>query len=448
MLESQHPRKVIEVNQHVLGPRPAKLKTVRPRNLSDYPHLPEVYRDVARGLASPLRMGPPICDELIAFVQHLFTEEEAGVARHLGLYTGCSATKLARAEHRPVEQIQPILDRLCDEKRVILSTGPTDGKKGTGPICRNGPRPTSGRCPASHKLDLSPFSHPPAGRRYRMLPIVPGIFEMALFSHTPESLTEWHHRFVELFEALYETGYSLDYQERTTPFVRYLPVGKAIDAHPMALPTDKLEVVLDEFKVFGVGQCQCRLAMQALGQGCGKPLGNCMVMGQWAERGIAEGLMRQVSKREAVEIKREAEAHGLVNWMMNVRSTKGQCSCSCCGCCCHALRMINEFNAPGSIAPPHFLPWLDTSKCTYCGLCAQNCPMGAMVVDTQQKTHRHLRERCIGCGLCVLACDLQHALDMEPVPDYKLPYRSWYSLLAHSAPGAMMTSWKLWRERR
>jgi len=32
------------------------------------------------------------------------------------------------------------------------------GKKGTVPICRNGPRPTSGRCPASHKWGLSPFS--------------------------------------------------------------------------------------------------------------------------------------------------------------------------------------------------------------------------------------------------------------------------------------------------
>ena len=32
------------------------------------------------------------------------------------------------------------------------------GKKGTVPICRNGPRPTFGRCPASHKWGLSPFS--------------------------------------------------------------------------------------------------------------------------------------------------------------------------------------------------------------------------------------------------------------------------------------------------
>ena len=170
-----------------------------------------------------------------------------------------------------------------------------------------------------------------------------------------------------------------------TPLVRYLPVGKAIEAHPMALPTDKLEVVLDQFETFGIGQCQCRMAMQVLGRGCGKPLGNCTVMGQWAERGIEEGMLRQVSKKEALEIKREAESHGMVNWMMNVESPRGQCSCSCCGCCCHAMRMVNEFNAPGFIAPPHFLPRLDAAKCISCGRCAKSCPMGAIVVDTGGK---------------------------------------------------------------
>jgi hypothetical protein len=33
-------------------------------------------------------------------------------------------------------------------------------EKGTGPICRNGPRPTFGRCPASHKFPLSLFPAP------------------------------------------------------------------------------------------------------------------------------------------------------------------------------------------------------------------------------------------------------------------------------------------------
>lgn len=412
MTEPTTGRRILEVNQHIIGPPEPKSKQVRPRKISDYPSVPAAYLDAAKAYSSPLLMGPPICDELMAFIQHLFTEEEAGVVRHLGLLRGRTAAQVARREHRPVDQIAAVLERLAEDKSCIARSGP----------------------------DEEP--------RYHMLPIMPGVFEMVLIRYTPETLTDWHRRFIELFEALYETGYSLDYAGISAPAVRYLPVGRAIDAHPMALPTDQLEVVLDRFELFGVGQCQCRLTARTQGHGCDKPLGNCAVMGQWAESGIRGGWLRQVSKQEMVDIKREAEAHGMVNWMMNVQSTSGQCSCSCCGCCCHAMRMVSEFNAPALFAPPHFLPRLDMAKCTSCGRCARSCPMGAIAVDTRAKTFKHLTERCIGCGLCMLACDRQRALSMEPVPDYKLPYRSWFSLLARAMPGMLKTSWKVWRSRK
>jgi Na+-translocating ferredoxin:NAD+ oxidoreductase subunit B len=405
-------RRVIQVNQQVAAAAEPRLRNVRPTRLSDYPGVAQVYLDMAQRLSSPLMMGPPICDELIAFVCHLFTEEEAGAARHLGMFRGRSAEQVARAEHRPLDQVAPVLDHLAFEKRAISCSG--DGEK----------------------------------RRYRLMAIMPGIFEMVLISQSPETITDWHRRFAELFEALYETGYMADFANpRATPFVRVFPVGQAIAAHPMALPTDKLEIVLDRFEVFGVGQCQCRTTQQVVGRGCGKPVGNCMVMGQWAERGVRDGWLRQVTKQEALDIKREAESHGMVNWMMNVESTKGQCSCSCCGCCCHAMRSITQFNVPGMFAPPHFLPKLDAAKCSHCGLCARRCPLGAIVVDTAAKTWRHKTERCVGCGQCALACQQKHAILMEPVPDYRLPYKSWFALLSRAVPGMLKTSWKVWRQR-
>ena len=51
---------------------------------------------------------------------------------------------------------------------------------------------------------------------------------------------------------------------------------------------------------------------------------------------------------------------------------------------------------------------------------------------------------------CTSSCEMrpmQKCLTMEPVPDYKLPYRSWYSLIAHATPGVVVQSWKLWRQR-
>jgi pyruvate dehydrogenase E2 component (dihydrolipoamide acetyltransferase) len=69
-------------------------------------------------------------------------------------------------------RVSPVVRNLAEREGIdldsVTGTGPggritrddvmkARREKGTGPICRNGPRPTFGRCPASHKLDLSPF---------------------------------------------------------------------------------------------------------------------------------------------------------------------------------------------------------------------------------------------------------------------------------------------------
>jgi len=411
MAEQDPCRQVIPVNRHIVGPGEPKLKTLRPRKVSDYPSVPKAYLDVAQKLSSPIWMGPPICDELLAFVRHLFTEEEAGAVRHLGLFRGRTALQVARAEHRPLEQVEPILRRLAFERHAIAGSGPE------------------------------------GNRRYRLPPVMPGIFEMVLFGELPDALSPWHRRFAELFEALYETGYMLDYPGQLKGLVRYVPVGKVIETHPMALPSDRLEVVLDQFKVFAVGQCQCRMTKQVVGKGCGKPTGNCAVFGDWAAGSIRAGQAREVTKKEMLAIKREAEAHGMVNWMMNVEDTTGQNSCSCCGCCCHAMIAISEFSAPSFFAPPHFVPRFDLARCTFCGQCARKCPMKAITVDTQGKAHRHQAARCIGCGLCVLACEKARAVAMEAVPDYKLPYKSWFRALLATTPPTLRATFHAWRSR-
>jgi Pyruvate/2-oxoacid:ferredoxin oxidoreductase delta subunit len=405
-------RRVIEIQKNILGPREPKKRTVRERKIGDYPHVPRAILEVAEKLTSWTLMGPPICDELIAFVEHVFTEEEAAVARHLRPLFGKSAAAIAKAAHRPVEEVEPILRLLAFEKHVIAAVGPDDKLK------------------------------------YNLIPILGGIFEFALIGQTPETMTPWHRRLAELFEPLFDTGYPIAYSDSLPALVRFLPVHQVLDVHPMALPSDKMEVILDRYDTFAVGNCQCRMTMQIHGQGCGKPIRNCTVMGQWAEQGIEKGWLQQVSKKDVLEYKREAETQGMVNWLMNVASTKGQASCSCCGCCCHAMRVVSEYNAPAMFAPPHFLPKFDAAKCSSCGKCAKHCPMGAITIDTQAKTLKHEAPRCIGCGLCAVACDSRKAISLDPVPSYKMPYRSWFSLLILGIPGMVKESWRSWRGTR
>lgn len=410
---SQHPSHLQELSPGRLFEEP-RLRVLRPRRRSDYRHLPPAYLDLACKLASPLRAGPPLCDELVALVQHVFTEEEAAVARHLGTFLGRTATQVARAEGRPVEEVEPVLAHLAFGKRAI-------GALGVGPH-----------------------------RRYHLLPVMPGMFELILVGQSPQALSPWHRRFAELFEALYNSGYIGRYQRgqcRPMPAVRVLPVGRSIEAHPLALPADHLESVLDRFDTFGVGQCQCRLATSVVGRGCGRPVENCTAMGVWAEWGIAQGWLRRVSRKEVLEIKRDAESQGLVTWVVNVQSTRGQVSCSCCGCCCHTFRLVTQFSAPGVVAPPRFVPRVDSARCQYCRRCAAACPVQAVAIDRGAQRYEHHAARCIGCGLCAVACP-QRAIAMEPVAEPRQPLRNWFSLVARAAPGVLRGVWQVWNQRR
>jgi electron transport complex protein RnfB len=406
--------RIIQIKDGIVGPREPRLRSVRPRKMSDYPGVPAPYLEVAKMYSNPLLMGPPICDELIALVEHMYTEEEASLVRHLRALPGKTAAAVAAAAHRPEEEVRPILERLALERFVLLSSGMGDK------------------------------------RRYYLLPLMPGAFEMVLVRTSLDTLTDWHRRFAELMEALYETGYFMDYAEHPASTVRYLPVGQAIEAHPMALPSDRLEEILDQYKVFALGLCQCRMTQEIVGRGCGRSLENCVGFGDAAELLIRNGKMRRVEKRDVLEIKAEAEAAGLASFIIETelgKSVSGA-SCSCCGCCCGALRMISQFNAPGLIAPPHFMPEVDLTNCTYCSRCAKICPVGAMVVDAKGKSHQHLSERCIGCGLCAVACDKQHAIQMEPTSKYRKPPKSFLSAMLQTVPNYLRNAWSVWRKYR
>lgn len=368
--------------------------------VSEYPGISAAHLEVARNYSSPALQGPGMCDELIDLVRHMFNEEEAEIVRHLKPWRPRTAAGLARAAGRPVEEVKPLLDRLSHELYILAAAG--------------------------------------SGRRalYAILPVVPGTFESVLIRRSPESATPWHSRFAELYENLYATGYLADYMKKPIDAVRYLPVGEAIENEPMALPSDRLEVILERFDDFAIGVCQCRLSRTLAGEGCGRMLETCTVMGPVAKTLVAEGRMRQAGRRDVLEVKAAAEKDGLVTWMMNSESGRlGNCACSCCGCCCSALRIVSEFNAPGFIAPPHFMPRIDYSSCVRCDKCVKACQMKALVFvgEAESGLIVHKSERCIGCGLCAVACP-NDALEMKPVPGYRPPPTGWLAYIAQYVP--------------
>ncbi|MFC1849864.1 ATP-binding protein [candidate division CSSED10-310 bacterium] len=369
---------------------------------------PAHYRIMKR-LCSPLLMGPPPSDGILELVMHIFTEDEADVAQYLPIYRPRTAQKIAALCSRSMPDVEKLLDNLAFNKFVILATGKDP-------------------------------------RKYTIVPIIPGAFELALMTKDISTRNSWHKKFAEIFERLWDKGDLLiDYISKGRAPIRYLPVGGVSKTLHLAWPSDKLEEILDRYDLFAVGNCQCRLAMQLIGKGCGRPLENCTIYGPFAVPFIKTGLMRKSSRQEIIDIKRNAEENGCITWMINeLGDPRGSGSCSCCGCCCHALRTISQFNTPGTISKPHFTPQQNTEKCTLCELCVNACQMGAWTVS--DKTLQFNLNRCIGCGLCVLACKFD-ALYLIPHEDALPPEKSLLKLILKSFPSMIRNTVRVYAGR-
>lgn len=380
------------------------------------PGVEKVYLDVAKVYTSPLLLGPQLCDELIALVEHMFTGEEAEFVSHMKPMRGHTAAGLARASGKDPEEAAELLHCLAHEKHILGSRGKDKGEK----------------------------------ERFMLMPIIPGTFEFIMLNLTPGGVTPWHRRFSELFENLFATGFLTEHFRHPVTPIRYLPVGELVEALPMAFPSDRLEVILERYSDFAVGKCQCRLSRQINGEGCGRMLETCTAMGSVAKTAVGSGLMKQAGRRDILEIKKAAEKEGLVTWMMNQDNEKfSNNSCSCCGCCCEALRMVNEFSHPGIIAPPHFMPRIDTAKCKKCGDCCKACPMGATVLmgEGDNAWIEHRPGRCIGCGLCVVACS-NGARALHAVSDYREPTKNVPAYLSRFTLATLGNTFHVFRSRR
>lgn len=362
------------------------VKAVQVRDRHVYAAVPPAYLEIAQTYAQPWLMGPPLCDELVDLVAHMFDPEEAQVMRYIKPYSlGKTARAIAANLNRPTEAIADILKRLSDEKCIVMRHG-VNGQD-----------------------------------RYFFMPLFPGVMENILFRNSLAGITPWHARFAVLFDKLYDTGYITDYSKHPAEMVRYLPVNESITADARAWPSDRLEEILDPFRSFAVTFCQCRLTMDLKGEACGKPLETCVMMGALAEQMISKDRMRRIDRHEALDIKSNAEAHGLVTWVGNVDAIAGSnISCSCCGCCCYMLRLTTQFNVPAMIAPPHFRPHHHAARCQACGACAHICQTGAITMDPIRTFHP---ARCLGCGLCVGAC-AQAALELQEAPPGRKPPRN------------------------
>jgi ferredoxin len=174
-----------------------------------------------------------------------------------------------------------------------------------------------------------------------------------------------------------------------------------------------------------VGLCYCRHKMAHLGRVCDAPLEMCLSLDFAADSLARHGHARAVDASEAVALIEQAWDHGLVQFAENVR-TSPKFICNCCSCCCDAMLAARRLAILHPVTSAGFLPVVDDSGCTGCGICLRACPVDSLSLvsagDRWQPKAELARvdaDTCLGCGLCVRSCR-QGALSLVRRPERTL----------------------------
>jgi len=333
-------------------------------------HLINAKEEIYQALAERLSKAPEsamINEEFLAILHSLYTEAEAELGSKFPLIP------------ITLNKISTITGIKEDELRIIL-----DNMSNKGLV-----------------LDI-----PRKDVMYYMLaPMVVGFFEYT-FMRTGDQVKL--KELAELFESYFNSAGGLtaiagvDIKVmRTLVCENVIPIAVETEV----LDYEKASEIIRESGGGSISMCSCRHQASHLGTACDAPQEVCISLGEAAKWIVSKGMGKSATVPELLKVLEQTRELGLVHLCDNVMN-KPTYICSCCGCCCHILKGINEQKIFAA-HPSNFIPSLETEKCAGCGICVDKCQIHAIRMADQGngiEVPVVNNEICIGCGVCAAAC--------------------------------------------
>lgn len=347
----------------------------------------EVYRELQRHLDEfPIGYPATKSGVEIRILQQLFTPEEARVAVELSMTP------------EPLERIHKRMGETAPSCEQLRQTLDAMVRKGT--------------VLASVRNDRT---------YYRNAMLAVGMYELQV-----ERLTEQLARDIDEYlggafgEEMYRTR---------IPQLRTIPVEESLrgpDRYPLASYDEIRQIIEEAGTPIAVANCVCRQSKDVLGQSCHTThlRETCLQFRGWANYSVSLGLARVIHKEEAFDILGKAQEAGLVLQPENTR--RPGYVCCCCGDCCGVLTTVKRLPRPAELYASNHYAEVEEALCTGCELCPDVCQLEAPQMRAGVATID--RDRCIGCGNCVVKCpsDAIHlhkkATESRPPEDTKALY--------------------------
>jgi len=275
-------------------------------------------------------------------------------------------------------------------------------------------------------------------RKYMIPPLFPGLVEYFIIS--PHNSIDERRAFVKKMHKLEGGGMTTNTMDsnfsifRIIPSLKPAPESRVIDVDQQLVP-DKSQVMAYQdveqiIKDYGrfenniaIMPCTCRLTSMMLKESpeCNATVENCMAFGAAAHYVVAEGIGRNVTVDESMDILRQAEKEGLIHLSANTVDKNGFI-CNCCACCCGVIGPSIKMNRLDNFEKTDYVPVIDHDACTKCKKCINICSFHALLYRTGEKEDKSedrviVREdACIGCGVCASNCP-EDAISLKKVRD-------------------------------
>ncbi|NHI83054.1 MAG: hypothetical protein EAX81_01945 [Candidatus Thorarchaeota archaeon] len=232
------------------------------------------------------------------------------------------------------------------------------------------------------------------GRRYALMPFAVGIYE--------EQLGRMDAEFALLVEEYFEKGCGAGLFDTEPPIFQVIPVNRAVSTELEIYSYQVAEDMIKNAKSWGVRECICKKQQALLGNECKYPSTVCIMIAPKKEHAYDnDELTRPVTQEEALEILQCAEESGLVHCSMNIQKGHNYI-CNCCTCCCAVLKGLTKLNQPYAFVKSDYFAHVNSNLCIACEACIERCQFKALSIP--ENTCVVDLARCVGCGVCTLAC--------------------------------------------
>jgi electron transport complex protein RnfB len=229
-------------------------------------------------------------------------------------------------------------------------------------------------------------------KMFHMIPWVIGLFEF--------HMNRMDREFAELCEE-FSMYFGPQLVMNPPHIMQVLPVERDIPVEQAALPYRQVSHVIDNGRSFRLAECVCKHEKDLLDKPCPKPTEVCLGISSTPHGLDSAPFGRTITQQEAYEVLDLAEKAGLVHLTTNVQSGHWFI-CNCCGCCCGVLNGVKLLGA-AAVTNSAYYAEIDPELCEACGVCAdERCQVNA--IEEGADTYQVIKERCIGCGLCVSTC--------------------------------------------